>query len=95
MTSSERSERDNQLQDTIPSTVENQQHGCIKTTVVTETTPSFFAEHLGGIVQIFTHRDVDVGEKAVLGGRGNVLTLIKNISLASRLLSLQRQGSYL
>ncbi len=44
-----------------PSTVENQQHGCIKTTAVTETTPSFFAEHFGGIMLIFPHRDIDVG----------------------------------
>ncbi len=42
-------------------------------------------EHLGGIMQIFPHRDVNVGSWDVLGGRGRVLTLIKNISLGLRL----------
>ncbi len=38
--------------------------------------------HLGGVMQIFPHCDVDVWgvfEWAVLGGIGRVLTLIKNI----------------
>ncbi len=44
-------------------------------------------EYLGGITQIFPHRDVVGGvfEGSVLGGRGRVLTLIKNISLGLRL----------
>ncbi len=39
-------------------------------------------------MQIFPHRDVDMWgrfELAVLGGRGRVLTLIKNISFVLRL----------
>ncbi len=45
-------------------------------------------EYLGCIMQIFPHRDVDMWgmfERAVLGERGRVLTLIKNISLVLRL----------
>ncbi len=45
-------------------------------------------EHLGGITQIFPHRDVNmwgVFERAVLGGCGRVLTLMMNISLVLRL----------
>ncbi len=30
-----------------------------------------FREHLGGIMQIFPHRDIDMFEWAVLGGRGS------------------------
>ncbi len=46
-------------------------------------------EHLGGITQIFPHRDVDMWGRVLMsrfrGGRERVLTLIKNISLGLRL----------
>ncbi len=61
--------------------------------------PRFLSLHeYLGIMQIFPHRDVDmwsVFEWAALGGRGRILTLIKNTSLVLRLKSLQLQGSYL
>ncbi len=41
-------------------------------------------EHLGGIMQIFSHRDIDMWGR-VLRGRGRVSTFIKNISLVLRL----------
>ncbi len=62
-------------------------HGCINTTAVTETTSSFFAWTFGlHYANIYTllRRRGGVFEWAVLGGRGRVLTLIKNISLVLR-----------
>ncbi len=49
---------------------------CINTAAVTEP----ITEHLGCIMLIFPHCDIDMWGR-VLGGRGRVLTLIKNISL--------------
>ncbi len=50
--------------------------------------PLFLRIRLGGVMQIFQHRDVDmwgVFKRAVLGACGQVLTFIKNISLGLRL----------
>ncbi len=51
---------------------------CTNTTAVTETSLLSLHEHLGGVMQIFPHCDVDmwgVFEWAVLEERGRVLTI--------------------
>ncbi len=64
-------------------------HSCINTTALTETTPSFFAWTFGRQqTNISTSWRRHVGaclNEPVLGGRGRILTLIKNISLGLRL----------